>query len=87
MASSRVVENSTEISFEAWFIPLDIIMMTCNISSILLATLLLVLTILDKAYRKVPMLLVGNSCLATLMFGSSMLITTSFGLDKDIKDI
>ena len=33
------------------------------------------------------MLLVGNSCLSTLMFGIAMIIVTSLTLEKDIKQI
>jgi len=78
---------ATKASIESWFIPTDIFMITCNILSILFAIFCLIHIILDKTCRTVPMMLVGNSCFATLMFGTTMLCMTSSTLRNDLQQI
>ncbi|CAF1491665.1 unnamed protein product [Adineta steineri] len=62
-------------------------MIICNVSAITLAIIFLILIIFDRTCHTVPMMLVANSCLATLMFGSAMLSLTSFTLQNDLKQI
>ncbi|CAF1444620.1 unnamed protein product [Adineta steineri] len=87
MASPTVVENSTKTSIESWFIPVDILIIICDVSSVILAILFLIIIIRDRTCRTVPMMLVGNSCFATLMFGSAMVNLTSLTLEKDLIQI
>jgi hypothetical protein len=87
MASLTVVENSTKTSIEPWFIPFDIFIIFCNVLSVTFAIFFLIVIISDKTRRTVPMLLVGNSCFSTLMFGIAMLIVISLTLEKDLKRI
>ncbi|CAF0981002.1 unnamed protein product [Adineta steineri] len=87
MVSLTFTENSTKTSVEPWFIPCDIFMLICNILTITLTILFLILIILDKTYRTVPMVLVGNSCLTILCFACTMLGATSSTIEKDLKQI
>ena len=87
MASLKLAENKTQTSIESWFIPLDILLMTCNGMAIILAILFLALAVLNRTCRTVSMILAGNSALATLLFASVMLIATSFTLRNDLKQV
>lgn len=81
------VENLTKTSIEPWFIPFDIFIIFCNILSVIFAIFLLIIIISNKTCRTVPMMLVGNSCFSTLMFGIAMLIVISLTLEKDLERI
>jgi hypothetical protein len=87
MPSMTLIQNFTKTTIESWFIPRDIIMITFNILAIILAMLFLIIIILDKTCQTVPMLLVANSCFATFIFESTMLSTTIFTLQNDLKQI
>ncbi|CAF1264359.1 unnamed protein product [Adineta steineri] len=87
MASLVVIDNSTKTIVEPWFIPFDIFILSCNVLSVTIAILLLIRIISDKTCRTVPMLLVGNSCFSTLIFGIAMILVISLTLEKDLKQI
>ena len=82
-----MVKNLTKTSIEAWFVPFDIFIIFCNILSVILAIFFLIVIISDKKCRTIPMMLVGNSCFSTFLFGFAMLIVTSLTLEKDLKQI
>jgi len=72
---------------EPWFIPFDILMVVCTTLVIILAILFVSIIILDKTCHTVPMMLVVNSCLTVLLFGSSLLSLCLFTLENDLKQI
>ncbi|CAF4611397.1 unnamed protein product [Rotaria sp. Silwood1] len=65
--------NSTTVHVQSWFIPIDILNMICCIIAIILALVFLFVIIFDKTYQTVGMMLVTNSCIAELIFGSDLL--------------
>ena len=79
--------NSTTTNVESWFIPLDIIMIGCTISSIILFIVFLLIIFLDKTCHTVPMLLLANSFTTGLICASTMLSLSIFMLHNDIKQI
>jgi hypothetical protein len=79
--------TSILITTELWFIPLDILMILCTVFSVVLAVVFLIIIIFDKACHTVPMMLVANSCLAEVVFGSDMLGTAIFTFINDFKQI
>ena len=70
---------------EPWFIPTNILMIICTALTIGLAMIFLAVIIFDQTCHSVPMMLVGNSCVAEFMFGSLMLSLASFTLYNDLK--
>jgi hypothetical protein len=64
MNLTLLVNNSISPTIEFWFISLDIFSIVCNILMIGLRIFFLLVIILDKTCHTVPMILVGNSCLA-----------------------
>jgi hypothetical protein len=79
--------NSTSTTIESWFIPLDILMILCTTVAVVLALIILSIVILDKTCHTVQMMLIANSCLAALVFGSDMLGMASFTFQNDLKQI
>jgi hypothetical protein len=83
-----MVDNtSMTIHIQSWFIPLDIIMILCTVFAVVLAIFCLIIIIFDKTCHTVPMMLVANSCLAELVFGSDMLAMAAFTFQNDLKQI
>ncbi|CAF1469547.1 unnamed protein product [Adineta steineri] len=74
-------------NIESWFIPFDIVMIVCSVFAVILAMLFLIIIILDKTCHTVSMMLVANSCLAELAFGSISISMAIFTLQNDIKQI
>jgi hypothetical protein len=72
---------------EPWFIPIDILLIISTTVSILLAFIYTSIIILKKTCHTVPMMLVANSCLAELVYGSNMLSMAVFTYQNDIKRI
>ncbi len=62
-------------------------MTLCTIFAIVLVTFYLIIIILDKTCHAVPMMLVANSCLAEIVFGSEMFGVTLITLQNDLKQI
>jgi hypothetical protein len=79
--------TSNTITIESWFISFDIIMIMCTTLVIILATLFLLIIVLDKTCHTIPMMLIANSCLAELLSGSGMLSMVVFTLQNDLKQI
>jgi hypothetical protein len=79
--------NATIINIQSWFIPFDILKVTCLILVIILAVIFLSIAAIDKTCHTVPMMLVANSCLAELLFASSLLGMALFTLENDLKQI
>jgi hypothetical protein len=77
--------NSIIINTESWFIPFDILMIICTVLAVILSIFFLIIIIVDKTCHTVPMMLVANSCLAELIFGSDMLGMAIFTFQNDIK--
>ncbi|CAF1271175.1 unnamed protein product [Rotaria sp. Silwood1] len=80
-----VDNNSTMIKFESWFIPIDILMIVSTMIATLLAFTFLAIIIMSRTCRTVPLMLVGNSCLAAIIFECTMLSMALFTLQNDIK--
>jgi hypothetical protein len=79
--------NFTTINIESWFIPFDVLKVTCLILVIILAGIFLFIVTIDKTCHTVPMMLVANSCLAELIFASTLLGMALFTLENDLKQI
>jgi hypothetical protein len=79
--------NFTTIHNESWFIPFDIINVICLSFVIISAITFLLIIIIDKTCHTVPMMLVAYSCLAELIFGSTLLGAAVFTLYNDLKQI
>ncbi|CAF1314902.1 unnamed protein product [Adineta steineri] len=77
--------NSTTV--ESWFIPLDIIAIICLALTIALATIALIIIIMDKTCHTVPMLLTANICLTGLLCGIDTIGMNGFTLYNDLKQI
>jgi hypothetical protein len=72
---------------EFWFIPLDILSIIFTIVIIILATLFLMIILLDITCWAVAMMLVANSCLSQLILASNLLSVAVFTLKNDLKQI
>lgn len=72
---------------ESWFIPIDIFMIICLILTIIFIIIFLFIMIMNKTCHTVPMMLVANSFIAILIFGSAMLGAAIFTLLNDLKQI
>lgn len=81
------INNSTTITTEPWFIPLDILMILCTSLIIILAVLYLFIIISDKTCHTILMMLVINSCLAAFIIGCVTLSMSVFTLENDLKQI
>jgi len=79
--------NTIKTHIEFWFIPIDILMILCTGFVVLIAFLFLLIIILDKTCRTVPMMLLCNSLLSEIIFASVMLSMTIVALQNDIKQI
>jgi hypothetical protein len=79
--------TSMMITTELWFFPLDILMILCTGCSIVLAVFFLMIIIFDKTCHTIPMMLVANSCLAEIIYGSDMLAMAVFTFRNDFKQI
>ncbi|CAF1331284.1 unnamed protein product [Adineta steineri] len=77
--------NSTTV--ESWFIPLDILAIICLALTIALATIALIIIIMDKTCHTVPMLLTANICLTGLLCGIDTIGMNGFTLYNDLKQI
>ena len=81
------IENSITTISESWFIPLDIVMIICSILVITIAIIFLLIIILDKTCHTILMMLIGNTCLSTLISGCCLLSLCIFTIENDIKQI
>ncbi|CAF4004941.1 unnamed protein product [Adineta steineri] len=79
--------NSSTITIESWFIPLDILMIICLIFVIIPVLIFLLIILIDRTCHTVPMMLVANSCLAQFILGSDRLVITLSALNNDLKQI
>jgi hypothetical protein len=59
----------------------------CTVLVIILGSLFLFFIVLDKTCHTVPMMLVANTCLSTLVLGCSMLSLRIFTFQNDLKQI
>jgi hypothetical protein len=73
MASVTFMNNSITIVFESWLVPIDILMIINSSLVIGFATLFLFIIVYDRTYYTIPMMLIGNSCLAELLLASNAL--------------
>ena len=65
-------KNATGLSYEPWFLPVDIITNIALLVGTILVTIFFFVILFDKTCRTVPMLLVANSCLIGIVFGALM---------------
>ena len=79
--------NSTAMDNQTWFVPLDILQITCLALTILLSFTFLSIVALNKTCHTVPIMLVANSCLAVLLFAVTLVWTTILSLYNDLKQI
>ena len=79
--------NSTEINIDSWIIPVDILVAVLSGLCVTLVMLFLVVIVVDKTCHTIPMILVANSYLAALLFGSVFFSTVLFALENDLKMI
>jgi hypothetical protein len=86
-SSLPFLSNLSAINLESWYIPIDILSILCLILVIILSFLFLLIITIDKTCHTVPMLLVGNSCLAVFVHASNMCWMTIFVLQGDLQQI
>ena len=80
--------NSLNITdLEPWYIPMDILRMTCTIITIIICLICLGLIISKRTPRTVPMMLVTNTCLGEFICVCTALSLVSFTLNNDFKQI
>ncbi|CAF1488274.1 unnamed protein product [Adineta steineri] len=79
--------NSTSINNQSWFIPVDILLIIFLGLTIILSFVFLCIILFDKTCHTVAMMLVVNSCLAALLFTSSLLWQTGISLRNDLKKL
>ncbi|CAF3296354.1 unnamed protein product [Rotaria sp. Silwood2] len=77
--------NLTTTNIESWFISIDIPIIVSTIIATLLAFIFLAIIVMNRTCRTVPLMLVGNSCLAAIFFQCTMLSMALFTLQNDIK--
>ncbi|CAF0820016.1 unnamed protein product [Adineta steineri] len=65
--------NSTIINNQAWFIPIDILLIICLTLAIILAMIFLFIILIDSSCQTVPMILITNSCFSGLSFTFAIL--------------
>lgn len=82
-----VANNTTSLPMESWFIPIDIVMLTCSIIAVLLAIFSLFIIIIEKTCHTIPMMLTANTCILDLIFGIDMIASVLFALQNDIKQV
>lgn len=78
--------NMTQLT-ESWYIPIDIFMIICSISIIILSILYLLIILFDKTCHTIPMILIANSCLSEFLFAGDILWMNIFALENDLKQI
>ena len=79
--------NTSTLTIEYWYIPLDIFRLLCIIITTILSLTCLLLIVLNKTCRTVPMMLVGNTCLAQLICVCTSFILLLFTFKNDWKQI
>ena len=79
-----LLNDSSAIARPFWFIPIDVIIIFCITSSLILAIVFFFIITIDKKCRTVPMLLVGNSYLIGIIFGISIFSINLFRLINDL---
>ena len=73
-----------EVDIEPWFIPFDILLIITSAVSVALLLVFLFIIILNKTCHTIPMMLVTNTCLSQLVFGSDMLVMAVFTFQNDL---
>lgn len=81
------MENHSLPTIEWFYIPNDILMLVTTILAIGFSCLFILIIVLDKTCRTMPMFLVGNSCLSSLMFEFIVLHMSIFALNNDLNEI
>ncbi|CAF1285314.1 unnamed protein product [Adineta steineri] len=81
------MNSSSILIIELWFIPFDILMIICTIIVILIATIFLIIIILDKTCHTIIMMHVANSCLVELIYAIQLLGVAIFALKNDLQQI
>lgn len=79
--------NSNITDIERWYILLNSVRVMCNIITIIIVSISLDLITLNKICRTIPMILVGNTYLAELIWECTCLSMTLFALENDIQRI
>ncbi|CAF1059718.1 unnamed protein product [Adineta ricciae] len=80
-------ENNTfAISIASWFIPIDILKISCAITAIILALFCLSIIVYERTCHTVPMILVTNSYLSQLIYAIDVLAISIFTLENDLKE-
>ncbi len=79
------MNNITTVNFESWFIMISIATIISLVLAILLAVIFLTIVIFNKTCHTIPLMLTSNSCMAEIIYGSSMLSIVVFTLQNDIK--
>jgi hypothetical protein len=74
-------------TIESWFIPFNILTIICTGLSIIIALIFIIIIIVDKTCHTISMMLIVNSCLSELIFGSVLLWMSIFTTQNDFKQI
>ncbi|CAF1206950.1 unnamed protein product [Adineta ricciae] len=78
---------TNSLNSEVWYIPTDILRITCDSTTIGISFCLLIIIVTNKACRTVPMMLTANTCFTEFICACVLLSMTVFVLQNDIKQI
>lgn len=79
--------NNSLLSIEFWFIPSDVLMLICNILSVVFSLFCLLIILMDKRCHTISMLLIGNTYLTGCSFGLSLLLKSIYTFRNDLNKI
>ncbi|CAF0842153.1 unnamed protein product [Adineta steineri] len=79
--------NLTIINNQAWFIPIDILLIICLTLAIILAMIFLFIVFIDSSCQTVAMILIANSCFSGLSLAVALLWSTIVTFHNDLNQI
>ncbi len=85
--SVTFLNNATTPTAELWFIPFDILGITCLSLATILTIVYLFIIVIDKKCHTVRMMLVGNICLTGFICCTTHISIAVFTLQNDLKQI
>ncbi|CAF1180943.1 unnamed protein product [Adineta steineri] len=79
--------NTSIIINQSWFIPIDILLLTCLFLAILMSLLFFFIVLTDKTCHTVPLILVAHSCFASFLLTIILFWATIITFHNDLKQI
>ncbi len=82
---NNLIDNSTMIEIELWFIPIDIVMIITTTLTIVLGLIFLSIAITHRVCWSASMILIYNSCFTEVILSCVLLNMAIFTLQHDLK--